>query len=101
MNQKQFIEKKLEEFYKLYEDERKNNNAPITYIDFFKARFFLSTAIKEANENMWEEIKMEKIKIFQTADHNCERDCPYRECDCYGYNGSIREIESKYNSFKE
>lgn len=46
----------MDSFYELYEDGRKHHNAPQSYIDYFKARQFLLTEIRKAEERVVEEI---------------------------------------------
>jgi len=50
-----------ERFYALYRDGRKNHKAPQDYIDYFKAREFLSNEITQAKQQTREEFK-EEIK---------------------------------------
>lgn len=60
-----YIKELLERFYDLYESERKNKNAPIHFIDFFKAReFLLDEVIKATEQAVREAVTSLKEKII-------------------------------------
>lgn len=46
----------LKKFYKLYLNGRKKFKAPNGYIDYFQARYFLSKALKQTEEEYKEEL---------------------------------------------
>jgi hypothetical protein len=68
--------KLLDSFYDLYSKGRKEENAPLNYIDFFQARHFLLMQVLEATEK---EIVI--CSAIKTVTGLIIRG--HRHCDCY------------------
>lgn len=57
----EFLLRWVSRFYELYMDGRKNDKAPINYIDYFKAKLFLSKEIEAIRQTIKEE-RAEAVK---------------------------------------
>lgn len=91
------LTKSLDRFYALYREGRKNEKAPISYIDYFKARHFLLNEIEKVRKETAEYVTAKMIGKTQPP-----RNTRYIDLYAEGRNDRVmQEIEIAQHLLKD